>query len=122
MYGDIANIMSVGGLVQGLSFLLGGLILVPLLGPRRSLLLGCVLFTLAPLLTYACLVMGAQVEWLYVAYGMMSSASLAILTLVTMTLPTSWFPKHRGKVIGFIASGFGFSSTGFRKRSVIYPD
>ena len=113
MYGDMANIMSIGGLAQGVSFLLGGLLLVPLLGPRQSLLLGCLLFTLAPVLTYACLITGAPVECLYVAYGMMSSASLAILTLVTMTIPTSWFPKHRGKVIGFIASGFGLSSTGW---------
>ena len=105
--------MSIGGLVQGISFLFGGLVLVPLLGPRRSLCLGCVVFTLTPLLTYACLVTGAQVECLYVAYGMMSSASLALLTLVTMTLPTSWFPKQRGKVIGIIASGFGLSSTGY---------
>ena len=45
-------------------------------------------------------------------YGMVSSSSLAIVTLVTMTLPVSWFPDHRGKVIGFIASGFGLSSTG----------
>ena len=45
-------------------------------------------------------------------YGMVSSSSLAIITLVTMTLPVTWFPDHRGKVIGFIASGFGLSSTG----------
>ena len=45
-------------------------------------------------------------------YGMASSASLAIINIVTMTLPVTWFPDHRGKVIGFIASGFGLSSTG----------
>ena len=46
---------------------------------------------------------------------MVSSSSLAIITLVTMTLPVTWFPDHRGKVIGFIASGFGLSSTGNHK-------
>ena len=45
-------------------------------------------------------------------YGMVSSSALALVTLVTMTLPVTWFPEHRGKVIGFIASGFGLSSTG----------
>ena len=45
-------------------------------------------------------------------YGMVSSSALALVTLVTMTLPVTWFPDHRGKVIGFIASGFGLSSTG----------
>ena len=45
-------------------------------------------------------------------YGMVSSSALALVTIVTMTLPVTWFPDHRGKVIGFIASGFGLSSTG----------
>ena len=31
---------------------------------------------------------------------------------VTLTMPVTWFPQHRGKVIGFIASGFGLASTG----------
>lgn len=110
--GDLANIMSIGGLAQGVSFLLGALIFVPLLGPRKSLFLGCFMFTLAPVLTYFCLVEGSSVEYLYIVYGMMSSASVALLTLVTKTLPTSWFPEHKGTVIGFIASGFGLSSTG----------
>ena len=45
-------------------------------------------------------------------YGMVSSSALALVTIVTMTLPVTWFPDHRGKVIGFIASGFGLSSIG----------
>ena len=31
---------------------------------------------------------------------------------VTLTMPVTWFPQHRGKVIGFINCGFGLSSTG----------
>ena len=49
---------------------------------------------------------------LAVVYGCLSSASLAMVTIVTMTAPVMWFPHHRGKVIGFIASGFGLASTG----------
>ena len=45
-------------------------------------------------------------------YGMVSSSSVCLVSLVCMTLPVTWFPDHRGKVIGFIASGFGLSSTG----------
>ena len=33
---------------------------------------------------------------------------------VTLTMPVTWFPQHRGKVIGFINCGFGLSSTGAR--------
>ena len=49
---------------------------------------------------------------LAVVYGSLSSASLAVVTIVTMTAPVMWFPQHRGKVIGFVNSGFGLSSTG----------
>ena len=56
-----------------------------------------------------------RVETLYLTYGMLSSASLSLLTLVTMVLPVSWFPEHRGKVVGLVAGGFGLSSTGKSK-------
>ena len=60
-------IMSVGGLAQGVSFLLGkeavlikssflssgGLIIVPTLGPRPSLGLASLLFSLSPVFTWA---------------------------------------------------------------------
>ena len=52
---------------------------------------------------------------LYLTYGMLSSASLSLLTLVTMVLPVTWFPEHRGKVVGLVAGGFGLSSTGKSK-------
>ena len=55
---------------------------------------------------------GSLVWSLALVYGGLSSASLAVVTIVTMTTPVMWFPQHRGKVIGFIASGFGLASTG----------
>lgn len=36
-----------------------------------------------------------------------------IIQLVTLTMPVTWFPQHRGKVIGFINCGFGLSATVF---------
>ena len=111
-HGDFAMVLSVGGIAKGISYLLGGLILVPSLGPRGSLILASVLYTLSPVLTYVCLITGARVEVIYLVYGVISSAAFAILLLVNMTLPVTWFPQHRGKVIGFISGGFGLSSTG----------
>ena len=61
---------------------------------------------------YICDFPRVRVWVLTCVYGMVSSSALALVTLVTMTLPVTWFPDHRGKVIGFIASGFGLSSTG----------
>ena len=88
--------------------------LVPLFGPRKILFLGSIMFSLAPVFTYVCLVTNANVENLYVAYGMMSSSSMALLTMVTMVIPVTWFPKHRGKVSGIVGGGFGLSSTSKR--------
>ena len=105
-------VLSVGGIAKGISYLLGGLFLVPSLGPQGSLVLASVLYTLSPVLTYVCLITGSRVEVIYLVYGVISSAAFAILLLVNMTLPVTWFPQHRGKVIGFIAGGFGLSSTG----------
>merc|ERR1711884_167540 len=60
--GDLAMIFALGGLVQGFGFLLGGTVLVPVLGARLSLVLGCLLYTLSPVLTYLCLVTSAGDE------------------------------------------------------------
>ena len=71
-----------GGLAQGVSFLIGGMILIPVMGPRLTLLLGCLMYTLSPLLTYACLVTNAGLESLYIAYdGVLSSFSINVIML-----------------------------------------
>ena len=54
----------------------------------------------------------AGLETLYLVYGVLSSFSINLIMLVTLTMPATWFPQHRGKVIGFVNSGFGLSSTG----------
>ena len=77
----------------------GGMIILPAVGPKKTLFFGCFLYTVAPLLTYACLVTSAPIGLLYVAYGMFSSFALNIVMLVCLTLPVTWFPHHRGKVI-----------------------
>ena len=102
-----------GGLAQGVSFLLAGLVVMPSLGARPSLVLGCTLFTLSPILTYLALVYSTNVELLQITYGVLSSFSVNIMMLVTFTLPVTWFPNHRGKVLGFINGGFGLSTTVF---------
>merc|ERR1712227_833055 len=60
-HGDFAMVLSVGGIAKGISYLLGGLILVPSLGPRGSLVLASVLYTLSPVLTYVCLITSVRV-------------------------------------------------------------
>ena len=70
-----------GGLAQGVSFLIGGMILIPVLGPRLTLFFGCMLYTLSPILTYTCMVTNAELKSLYIAYGLLSSFSINIIML-----------------------------------------
>ena len=79
--GDVAMIFAYGGLAQGVSFLIGGLILIPVLGPRLTLLFGCMMYALAPVLTYACMVTNAGLESLYITYGLLSGFSINIINL-----------------------------------------
>jgi len=65
---------------------------------------------LAPMLTYFTLKTWATTFSISVSYGIIG-ASAGMMTMVPTTLiPLSWFPDHKGKVIGIVASGFGFSS------------
>jgi len=57
-HGDLAQVFSSGGLAQGFTFMLSGLLFVPLLGRRGCLILGSLLFTLAPVLTHFTLSFG----------------------------------------------------------------
>ena len=80
--GDVAMIFAYyGGLAQGVSFLIGGMILIPVLGPRLTLLFGCMMYALAPVLTYACMVTNAGLESLYITYGLLSGFSINIINL-----------------------------------------
>ena len=79
--GDVAMIFAHGGLAQGISFLIGGMILIPVMGPRLTLLLGCLMYTISPALTYACMVSNAGLEPLYIVYGLLSSFSINVIML-----------------------------------------
>ena len=86
----------------------GGLILVPLIGNKGTLLLGCFVFAVAPLLTYFTL--NTNILGITCTYGILSASSAIMLVVPLTIIPVTWFPNHRGRVIGIVASGFGFSS------------
>ena len=96
-------IFSTGGLSQGVSYLLGlllslhwfsltsppqyipgGLVLIPLLGSRRSLMFGCFLFTLAPVLTYFSL--QVSVPLISCTYGLLNGFAVNLIMLGTEPL------------------------------------
>ena len=90
----------------------GGLIVVPILGTRKSLILVCVTYTLAPVLAF--FLLDTSVELISVTYGVLSAMSVNFILLLTFVIPATWFPaEHRGKVCGIVNSGFGLSPTVF---------
>ena len=88
------------------------MILVPILGTRRSLILACVTYTLAPVIAF--FLLDTSVELISVTYGVLSAMSVNFILLLTFVIPATWFPpEHRGKVCGIVNSGFGLSPTLF---------
>ena len=49
----------------------------------------------------------------HLSYGVVSASAANIIVLATIVIPVTWFPAHRGKVIGLVTSGYGLSSTLF---------
>ena len=84
------------------------MIFVPLLGKRGCLVFGCVLFTLGPLLTY--LTLDTNLAGITFSYGVLGGSGANMVMVPTLLIPVTWFPEHKGKVIGLITSGYGFSS------------
>jgi sugar phosphate permease len=95
----------------GIAFMLTGLVFIPYLGLRGCLLVACLLYISAPLLTYWSLSHG--LPYVVASYGLLSVCAQNMALVPTFLLPTAWFPNHRGKIIGFIQAGFGLSSTVF---------
>jgi len=110
-HGDLAMVFSSGGLAQGVSCMLGGLIFVPILGKRGCLMFACLAFTLGIFLTYFAL--DSSLTAISFTYGIIIASAANLITLCTMLIPVTWFPEHRGKVLGVVTSGYGLSSTVF---------
>ena len=75
------------------------------------MIFGSAVFTIAPLLTY--LTLNTNVAGITFSYGVLSASAANICLVPTFIIPVTWFPDHKGKIIGFITSGYGFSTTVF---------
>ena len=66
---------------------------------------------MAPLLTY--LTLDTNVAGITFSHGILGASAANMIMVPTLLIPVTWFPDHKGKVIGIITSGYGFSSTVF---------
>ena len=69
---------------------------------------GSALFTLAPLLTY--LTLDTNLAGITLSYGILSGSATNIIMVPTLLIPVTWFPEHKGKILGIITSSFVLSS------------
>jgi len=108
---DLAMILPAAGIVQGISYFLAGSLLVPLLGRRLTLFVGCAVYAGAPLVAYLTLDMPTHA--LAIGYGCVSGLAVHTVVIPNILIPVTWFPNSKGKVVGIVCSGFGLSSALF---------
>jgi len=110
-HGDLAIMLNSAGITIGLSSFAAGTLLMPVLGKRVCLLVGCTVYIIASSLGY--FLLDFSVEVLSYTYGGIFGCGLSLMVLPTIIMPVTWFPNHKGKVVGFTMSGMGLSSLVF---------
>ena len=91
----------------GISFFLAGIVLVPVIGNRKCLILGCFLCTLAPLLTY--ITLDHSLPLVCLSYSVLSSMGFPLVMIPSNLIPVTWF-TNKGAVTGIVGLGFGLSA------------
>ena len=110
-HGDLTMMLNTAGFTIGISAFTAGTIIIPLLGKRVCLMIGCFLYILASFLSYAFI--DFSVSILALSYGCVFGTALSLIMLPTILMPVTWYPESKGKVVGFTMSGFGLSSLVF---------
>ncbi|XP_023347667.1 uncharacterized protein LOC111716443 isoform X2 [Eurytemora carolleeae] len=108
---DLGIVLAAGGMTQGFGSLLAGNVIIPWLGYRVSLVIGVILYCLAPLLSY--FTIAYSLPAFTFTYGVLSAVVFYLIVLPSQLIPVTWFPDRKGLVTGIIAAGFGFGAAVF---------
>ncbi len=76
------------------------------IGPRKVASLGGVLLGLGFILAS----FTTSLPWLYLSYGIVSGAGIALAYVTPIATCVKWFPDKKGLITGIIIAGFGLSS------------
>lgn len=76
------------------------------IGPRKTASIGGVLLGLGFFLSS----FTTSLPWLYLSYGIISGAGIALAYVTPIATCVKWFPDKKGLVTGLIIAGFGLSS------------
>nr|CDS25341.1 oxalate:formate antiporter [Hymenolepis microstoma] len=103
--------------MQGVSMPIGGALL-PLMGYRAIVILGCIINSGSVLLTYYTI----QKGFIYVVltYAVTLGFGFGFSYAIIFSVAGSWFPKQRTLITGMIVGGFGLGALVFTPIQTIY--
>ncbi|VDM30309.1 unnamed protein product [Hydatigera taeniaeformis] len=115
--GSAVWISAIALAMQGISMPLGGAIL-PKIGYRAVVIIGCVINSSSVLLTYFTI----QKGFIYVVltYAVILGFGFGLSYAIIFSVAGSWFPKRRSLVVGLIVGGFGLGALVFTPIQTAY--
>ncbi|VDP52324.1 unnamed protein product [Schistosoma mattheei] len=96
--------------VQGISMPVGGII-ADKLGFRVVVAVSCLTMSGGVLLTY--FTIRTTYVGVVITYAVLMGSGLGLGYSVVLTVAASWFPDHRGLIVGMVAGGFGLGALVF---------
>ncbi|CAH8566132.1 unnamed protein product [Schistosoma turkestanicum] len=107
--------------VQGISMPIGGL-LADKLGFRLVVAMSCLTMSGGVLLTY--FTIRETYIGVVITYAVLMGSGLGLGYSVVLTVAASWFPDHRGLIVGMVAGGFGLGALVFTpiQTAIINPN
>lgn len=103
--GDVAWAYSLNILTFGLVMAYAGR-LTDRIGPRMVCMIGGALMGLGFIMARWTF----SLWWLYLSYGVIAGAGIAMSYVTPITTLVKWFPDMRGLMVGVAVAGFGFST------------
>ncbi|KAL5961353.1 Monocarboxylate transporter 14, partial [Taenia solium] len=115
--GSAVWISAIALAMQGISMPLGGAIL-PKIGYRAVVIIGCMINSGSILLTYFTIQQGFI--YVVVTYAVILGFGFGLSYAIIFSVAGSWFPKRRSLVVGLIVGGFGLGALVFTPIQTAY--
>ncbi|KAL5106066.1 Monocarboxylate transporter 12 [Taenia crassiceps] len=115
--GSAVWISAIALAMQGISMPLGGAIL-PKIGYRAVVIIGCIINSSSILLTYFTIQKGFI--YVVVTYAVILGFGFGLSYAIIFSVAGSWFPKRRSLVVGLIVGGFGLGALVFTPIQTAY--
>lgn len=85
------------------------------LGPRKTALIGGLLYSGGVLLSSLVLTFATSPIWLYFTFGLITGSGVAFVYVCPLSTLVKWFPEKKGAVTGLATSGFAIGGFVFKQ-------